>query len=154
MADVVAGAVEEGEGALHFGTGVGVEPGASHADDVEPGDAVEVCADDVRREVFGEARAALADGQRADADELMHGCCATEEDAVADGDVPGEEHVIRGDDVIANVDIVREVRAAHEEAVVAHDGIRAVARATVERAVFADAVVIADDDAAFYLGLE
>ena len=117
MAEVLAGAKEQGEESFELGALGGGEALAAEADDVEAGDAIDALGAAEVGDVFAEGAVALNDAGVSDADELVENGAAADEGATADLNVTGEEGGV-GDDVAgAKLDVVAEVTADHEEVI-------------------------------------
>ena len=125
---------------------VGCESGAAEADDVEAADGVIAAGDSVGGEVFGDAGAALHEGEGADADELVDEAVAGDEGAVIDAGVAAEQCAICNDDPVADMRVVADMGVRHEEVVVAQAGLFGGIAGAMDCDVFADGVLLADGE--------
>ena len=77
------------------------ETRAPQADYVQSANSIVAARDGERRQIFADAGAALHDGQRADARELVHEAVAGNECAILHHRVSAEQRAVRDDDVAA-----------------------------------------------------
>ena len=93
---------------------------ARHLDLVVPADARGRTLDDqVGRHILRHPREASHQRAGADGDEVMEGGVATDRGAIADMDMPSEEHGIGHGDVVAELAVMRHMGAHHEQVAVA-----------------------------------
>ena len=147
LGKILAGAKEQVVKAFQFEAILGADLGAAQADDVETAEAVDGAHNGERGHVLGDARAALHDGEGADADELMDHSVAGEEGAVAHLGVTAEHGAIGHDDAAAQAGIVADVRAGHEEIVRGNDGGFLGFGGAMDGDAFAKDVALADEEA-------
>lgn len=99
---------------------------------------------DIGRRVQRESAHATDHGVRSDAAELVDRRGAAQIGVAANGHVPGAHHVVRHDHAVADMAIVRDVRIDHQHVVVADRRCGILFQGTMQRDVFADGIVVAD----------
>lgn len=102
----------------------------------------------IGRHILENPRGAPDHGVGADTAELMHGRLAAENGVIVDAHVAAESNVVREDHVVADMAVMRHMGIRHEEVAASDGGESFILRRTDRhRAVFADHVVVADNEA-------
>lgn len=104
--------------------------------------------------VASHAAVALGHREVSNADELVDGGATTEEDFVSNPNVSGDQDIVGENVVVSNGDIVREMRDGHEKIAVADDGVAACFGAAINSDVFAEGIVISNEDTRFDGGIK
>lgn len=141
-------------GRFQSGEVLGGKAAALEADAVQAADGGGVAiGDDEGGDVLDDFGEAADHGVIADADELMRAAETGDDDVVSDVDVAGEHGGVGQDVVVAELAIVGDVGVGEEEVVVPDGGGLAGAGGAVEGDVFAEDVVVADDQAGGFAGV-
>ena len=101
---------------------------------------------DVRRHVFRERCACLNHGAVTNSSLGVLNNARREYHAVANYAVAGNLSAVAEHAIVAYLRVMRNVRAFHQEVVIADNGFATLVRSAVDNHVFADGVVVADDE--------
>jgi len=123
------------------------EKTALEADEIDPASRSRISIDDhERRHILDDFRATADDRVFPDPAKLVHGADSGNDRVVIDRDVAGDPDAVGKDDVIPELAIVGDVRVAEEKIVRADRRRDFAVRAAMDGSVFAEDIVIADDE--------
>lgn len=100
-------------------------------------------------DVSSHAAVALGHREVSNADELVDAGATTEKDLVSNTNVSGDHDIVGQDVVVSNGYIVGQMRDGHEKIAVANDGVAACFRTAIDSDVFAEGVLVANEDSGF-----
>ena len=102
--------------------------------------------DDEWWNVFLKPELSLREREPADVHVLMKNAGTAQKRGIVDPNVSAEQTIVRDDHVVADLAIVPDVRAGHEKIIVADLRRGSFRCAAMNRAVFANDIVVADDN--------
>ena len=148
------GIQNEGIGKFDFHSFFAGESAPPQTDYVESRELIDFVNNAIGRDVTGHATVPLGHRKISHVDELVNGGATSEEDLVSDANVPGDHDIIGEDVVVPNADVVCEMGNGHEKITISNNGIATCFSATIDGNVFAEGVVVADDNSRYRRRIE
>jgi hypothetical protein len=146
--------VKELERSFYFRALLDGETGAKEPGHVDSDDGVQVGSQGKRRDILGEAAFTPRKGELPDTHMLVKNIPASDIRVVLHFDMSCKEGVIRHDNMVADHGVMRKMGTHHEVIVVPHRSGAVMGSASMDGAVFANIIVITNDNLTAHLGIE
>ena len=154
LSDIQAAVVDHPEGPLDLQSGLRTESGTLESDGVDAGHHAGSIGRNKGRDVFGEALPSPHHAEPSHTQELVKDRAPSEYRSILHLDITGQQTVVGNNDPVADRGVVTEMDADHQEIIVTNSRYAPLLGAAMDRHVFADDIVITDEQLTLGAGLE